>query len=88
MNLGYRGFYTDKSALALIYRQFIQDFVLELSNQSSVIDADINDMFNLEKDIAKVYLLIYFTLISIAFISSSIIKYSTVIHLEELYEQQ
>ncbi len=54
LDLGYRGFYTEGSQLAPIYRQFIRDLVLALLNNPSMIDSDVNDIFNFEKEIAKV----------------------------------
>jgi hypothetical protein len=61
LNLGYRGFYTENQ-LAKIYRQFIRDVVLALTNHTSMIYADVNDIFNFEKEIAKVNLLRYLVL--------------------------
>jgi hypothetical protein len=59
LNLGYRSFYTEQSQVAKIYREFIRDLVLALTNNISKIDADVNAIVNLEKEIAKVNLLIY-----------------------------
>jgi len=59
LNLGYRRFYTQKSQVAKIYRKFIRDLVLEMTNNTSMIDADVNAIVNLEKQIAKVNLLRY-----------------------------
>jgi hypothetical protein len=57
LDLGYRGFYTEGSRLAPIYRQFIRDLVLALLNNSPMIDSDVNEIFNFEKEVAKVNLL-------------------------------
>ncbi len=62
LNLGYRSFYTEKSRFAKIYRQFMRDLVWALTNRTLMIDADVNAIFHLEKEIAKVNLLEYFVL--------------------------
>lgn len=53
-NFGYPAFYTKQSSLAKIYQQFMKDIVLLLTNEISMIDSDIQEIFHLEKQIIQV----------------------------------
>ena len=53
-SFGYKAFYTTSLSLARIYQQFMRDIITLLANDRSMIDRDIQEIFNLEKQIIQV----------------------------------
>lgn len=64
-----RQYYENETAITAAYRQFIRDLAKQLSNDTSMIDQDVAEIYAFEKDIAQVrissilYLLIILNLV-------------------------
>ncbi|CAF3338801.1 unnamed protein product [Rotaria socialis] len=55
IGLGQRQYYSNESKITVAYREFIRDLAKELSDNTSMVDTDVNDIFAFEKEIAKHY---------------------------------
>ncbi len=52
-----RAYYLNESNVTRAYRQFIKDLSLLLTNDTSMIDNDVQQIFDFEKTLAKVYVI-------------------------------
>ena len=57
-----RNYYVNETNVTKAYRQFIQDLSLALTNDTSMIDNDVTDIFEFEQEIAKVNLALSYIL--------------------------
>ncbi|CAF4177876.1 unnamed protein product [Adineta steineri] len=55
LGLGEREYYMNESKITVAYRRYIFDLASILSNDTSTIEQDVNDMFEFEKELAKHY---------------------------------
>ncbi|CAF1017329.1 unnamed protein product [Rotaria sp. Silwood1] len=55
LGLGQRQYYSNESKITTAYKQFIYDLATALTNDTSMIDKDVKDIFDFEKEIAKHY---------------------------------
>ncbi|CAF0727802.1 unnamed protein product [Adineta steineri] len=55
LGLGQREYYLNESKITVAYRRYMFDLVSILSNDTSTIEQDVNDMYEFEKEIAKHY---------------------------------
>ncbi|CAF2049942.1 unnamed protein product [Rotaria magnacalcarata] len=55
IGLGQRQYYSNESKITIAYREFIRDLAKELSDDTSMVDTDVNEIFAFEKEIAKHY---------------------------------
>ena len=49
-----RQYYENETAITAAYRQFIRDLAKQLSNDTSLIDQDVEEIYAFEKNIAQV----------------------------------
>ena len=54
LGLGQRQYYMNESKVSIAYRRFMFDLASALTNDTAMIEADVNDMYEFEKEIAKV----------------------------------
>ncbi|CAF1247586.1 unnamed protein product [Adineta steineri] len=54
LGLGEREYYMNESKITVAYRRYIFDLASVLSNDTSTIEQDVNDMYEFEKELAKV----------------------------------
>ena len=85
-----RSYYNSESDVTIAYRHFIRNLALSMSNTTSTIDDDVNDIFQFEKSISKVILLFDLYNISLIFFYFSIIGHeqNDVIEEMKLFKQQ
>ncbi|CAF4106434.1 unnamed protein product [Adineta steineri] len=55
LGLGEREYYMNESKITVAYRRYMFDLASILSNDTSTIEQDVNDMFEFEKELAKHY---------------------------------
>ncbi|CAF4117161.1 unnamed protein product, partial [Adineta steineri] len=55
LGLGEREYYMNESKITVAYRRYMFDLASVLSNDTSTIEQDVNDMFEFEKELAKHY---------------------------------
>ncbi|CAF0827881.1 unnamed protein product [Adineta steineri] len=55
LGLGQREYYMNESKITVAYRRYMFDLASLLSNDTSTIEQDVNDMYEFEKEIAKHY---------------------------------
>ncbi|CAF4169227.1 unnamed protein product [Rotaria sp. Silwood2] len=55
LGLGQREYYSNESKNTIAYRQFMYDLATALASDTSMIEKDVNDTFEFEKEIAKHY---------------------------------
>jgi hypothetical protein len=76
VGLLYPTLYIEETGFPDAYRQFMRDIAMKLGNDTSMIDTDVDSIYNLEKEISEVNALRYTALcIFISHIFYSIIEY-------------
>ncbi|CAF0915198.1 unnamed protein product [Adineta ricciae] len=53
LGLGQRQYYMNESKITIAYRRFMFDLASALTNDTAMIETDVNDMYEFEKEIAK-----------------------------------
>ncbi|CAF4325640.1 unnamed protein product, partial [Adineta steineri] len=60
LGLGQQEYYMNEPKITMAYRQYMFDLASILSNDTSTIEQDVNDVYKLEKELANVIHLIFF----------------------------